>query len=122
MARAATVEVPSEFVEAKKHPRLRVVGHRLTSEEVDLLVAAHARGATSAALGVEFGVHRSTVVLHLRRRGVAPAPSPALSEAEIVEAARLYESGISINSVAQELDRSATTVRRRLLALGVHLR
>lgn len=88
LARAVTVEVPSEIVEAKKHPRLRVVGRQLTSEEVDLLVAARAMGATSAAFG---GRVRSSPVdggSAPSPPGVAPIPGPALSEAEASRAQR----------------------------------
>lgn len=80
------------------------------------MVDAHAAGATAGALGREFGVHRSTAVLHLRRRGVPPVTQPTMSEAEVAEAGRLWESGLTLAEVSATLGWSATAIRRRLLA------
>ena len=117
LARAATVDTPSEqFATADGRPRGREAGRRLTVEEVDRLVEAHAAGATAGALGRELGVHRSTVVLHLRRRGVPPVVQPRMSEDEVVQAARLRESGLTLAEVSAKLGWSVTAIRRRLLA------
>ena len=89
---------------------------RLTVEEFDQLAQAHAAGATAGALGRELGVHRSTVVLHLRRRGVPPVAQPRMSEVEVAEAARLRESGLTLAEVSATLGWSVTAIRRRLLA------
>ena len=101
---------------ADDRPRRREAGRRLTLGAVDQLVEAHAAGATAGVLGREFGVHRSTVVLHLRRRGVPPVTQPRMSQAEIAEAARLWESGLTLAEVSATLGWSATAIRRPLLA------
>lgn len=117
LARAASIDGASGvFVAADGRLGRRQAGRRLTVEEVDRLVAAHAAGATAGALGREFGVHRSTVVLHLRRRGVPAAVQPRMGDDEVAEAARLCEAGLTMAEVSATLGWSATAIRRRLLA------
>ena len=43
---------------------------RLTSERVDQLVDAYRGGGTIKALAVEYGIHHTTVMRHLDKRGI----------------------------------------------------
>lgn len=43
---------------------------RLTSEQIDWLVGRYASGVPANRLAEEFGVHRTTVLKHLKARGV----------------------------------------------------
>lgn len=50
-------------------PKQRQV--RLTKPEIDELVKARATGTTINALAAQFGIHRTTVMDHLKRRQVS---------------------------------------------------
>ena len=50
------------------HAPVRQVQHRLRPARIEELIAAYRRGATAAALAVQFQIHRTTVAALLRRQ------------------------------------------------------
>jgi hypothetical protein len=72
-------------------------------------------------LGVEFGIDRRTVSIHLRRAGVSSRRG-GLDLDQVHEAARLYEAGWSSGRLAQRFDVSADNVLKALRTTGVTIR
>lgn len=94
----------------------------LNGSELDRIRERYvAGGVTTAELGREFGVDRQTVQRKLRAMGVRMYGS-SLSAEEIVEAARLYASGLTVAKVASKLGRGDNAVRNALIRAGVQLR
>ena len=60
----------------------------LTAVEVDALVGGYLAGMSVKSLAEAYGIHRATVVFHLRRRNV-PSRRPGLGLDEKAEAVRL---------------------------------
>jgi hypothetical protein len=94
---------------------------QLQEEQAQKLIAAYKVGATVYQLGRQFGIARQTVSKILHRHGVTMRMT-GLSPSQIVEAARLYESGWSLAQVGMHLEVSSDTVRLRLLERGVRMR
>jgi DNA-binding transcriptional ArsR family regulator len=93
---------------------------RLEDDQVDQLVGAFIAGATITQLVDRFKVHRTTVMAHLRRRGV-----PRLGEwspAQVSHVASRYESGETLDEIAATLEIDPRTVGRQLRRAGVRLR
>jgi hypothetical protein len=67
-----------------------------------------------------FGIHRTTVLAHLRRRRLRRPP--ALSEAEVLEATRQYQQGLSLRRSpaiwASARIRSPGAWQRRVIGQG----
>ena len=61
---------PSSSASEEKGQLSNPVQRRRTDTEIDGLVTRHQAGSTIEALAFEFGVHRTTVMAHLQRRGV----------------------------------------------------
>lgn len=97
-----------------EHPRQHQ--RRLKPNEVDALAGAYMRGETLEALVEMFGIHRTTVLAHLKRRGLRRPP--ALTEAQVLEAARQYQQGLSLSAIARALGVSSDTVARQLAKTG----
>jgi DNA-directed RNA polymerase specialized sigma24 family protein len=101
--------------------RVRQQQKRLRPEEIERLVARYAAGATTYQLAVEFGCHRTTVSGALRRAGIHLQPG-GLTEKQIDKAIRLYEFGLSLQRVADQIGSTAHTVRSRLIERGTEMR
>lgn len=82
------------------------------------MVDAYESGATTAELNDSFSIHRRTVVLHLHPQGV-PLRRGGIAPEHVNEAADLYQSGMSLATIAARFNTSAHTVRRALLSLDV---
>jgi hypothetical protein len=67
-----------------------------------------------------FGIHRTTVMQHVRRAGV-PRRQHVLAD-RLDEARRLYEQGCSLAQIGQHFDVHACTVRLALLAADIRMR
>lgn len=103
--------------------RTRQVQVRLTSEQIEELVAAYGVGATVAALALRFQVHRTTVMAQLRRAGVPERHADkAWDSAKLAQAAKSYEAGESLAAVGRRYGIDAETVARRLRKAGVPIR
>jgi hypothetical protein len=75
----------------------------------------------SVHLAALFRIHRSTVLDHLNRSGMARR-YPALDAYQVEEAARLYEAGQSLRAIGIHFGRHASTVRLALIKTGVRTR
>lgn len=95
---------------------------RLSSAQVDELVADHLAGVPGPETARRFGINESTVYDHLRRRNVALPPYRRLREADARAAAAFYRSGASLREVAKRHGVGTETLRMRLIELGVEIR
>jgi DNA-binding CsgD family transcriptional regulator len=86
--------------------------------QVSELTAAANDGVRLSELARRYGVDRSTVVDHLNRPATVRR-SPALSEAEVEEAVRRYEAGMSFREVGQVFGAHASKVRQYIARAGV---
>ena len=94
----------------------------LSQQDMDDLVAGYKSGATTKELSAIFGIHHHTVSIYLKRRGVALRYKVMRPE-QIALARQLYESGLSLAKVADQLGPSHNTIRAELLvAAGVEMR
>ena len=105
----------------RSQPHLRSLQHRLTTAEVDLLVAGYLDGRTVYELAATHGVNRNTVAEHLKRREVELRRRTCT--AEQTERARLqYRAGRSLASVAADFDVDPSTIYRALVRINEPLR
>jgi transposase-like protein len=93
----------------------------LTSEQIAGLVEAYRSGSTVKDLAATHGIHRTTVLEHLKRQQV-PRRRSKLNPVDINKAARMYAEGRSGEAIAIELRVGASTVRRELKKAGVEVR
>jgi transposase-like protein len=93
----------------------------LTPEEIVGLVEAYPGGSTIKDLAATYGIHRWTVLEHLKRQGV-PRRRSKLSQVDIDKAIDLYRLGHSMQSIAETIGSNSETVRQRLIKSGVELR
>jgi site-specific DNA recombinase len=90
---------------------LRCVQRRLSTVEIEALIADYEAGGRVSELAQVYGIHRTTVSAHVARAGKTRRQ---LTEAQIEEAVRLYEEGWSLRAVGQRLDVSDKAIRRLL--------
>jgi DNA-directed RNA polymerase specialized sigma24 family protein len=96
---------------------------RLSAAEVEDLIGRHHEGATVNVLATEFGIHRKTVMDHLRRAGI-PRRSDAMrwTPEQLAHATDLYRQGLSAAAIGGQFGLDPSTVSRRLKRAGVVLR
>lgn len=94
---------------------------RLTPEKRAELVAAYQAGEPVRSIAVRFGVHRGTVSEFARQAGI-PAREPGLDAERGARAAALYESGLTLARVAEQVAASVEAVRAAVLAEGGAIR
>lgn len=101
--------------------RLRVKENRkLSPAEVTELVAVYETGTSQRELSRRFGLHEQTVRAHLRRQGVRLRPQRVLTDAQEVEAVRLYVEEVwTLAEVATKLRVGQTAIRNVLVRRGV---
>lgn len=75
-------------------------------------------GAGVPELADRYGIHRSTVFAHLRRRNV-PGRRPGLSLDEKAEAVRLARAGVSMRAIGRRMGVDRKGVRAALVEAGV---
>lgn len=96
---------------------------RLSPARVDELALAYQRGATVRELVEQFGVHRTTVLDHLKRRGIARrANVRKLTDEQVQEAARYYGAGNSLVTTGRRFGVDASTVSREFRRARIVLR
>jgi len=88
---------------------------------VDELVALYGEGLSVAELGRMFSIYSRTAAAHLVRRS-APLRQRGLAMEDVPEAARLYESGLTLVAVGLRFGASQQAVRRAMAAEGVEIR
>ena len=94
---------------------------RLLPEEIARLVQARLDGALVTELASEFGVHRSTVASILDRHGMTDRRD-VLRPQDVQHAVELYESGLSLATIAQHLGVHPSSVYHRLRKMNLTLR
>jgi hypothetical protein len=94
---------------------------RLSASNRAELVAAYASGAPVNELVARFGVHRSTVWQAAFRAGLVTR-CPELAGDVLTEAARLYESGLTLGQVAARLEISRDGARSAIIVAGGTIR
>jgi transposase-like protein len=96
---------------------------RLNQLQVEALIEAYRLGATIKDLAVEHGIHRVTVMEHLRRNEI-PTRSDSMrwSTEQLIEVTELYHHGNSIRVLGERYGLDPSTVARRLKRSGVQLR
>ena len=94
----------------------------LQEAEILQLVSDYLSGETIAALGRQFNIHKNTVRAHLERRQVEVRPYRKISNDQMPEVIAMYEDGASIRAIAKSLNVLPSTLRRKMLGLGVVLR
>ena len=114
-----TAEEPGRL----SNPTPRPVQRRLDSSEVDQLVAEYLAGRTLRELAGILGVHHRTIAGHLEQRGAKRRANPRkMSTLDVLAAARRYETGDSLATVAQTFNVDTATSRRELPRAGVAIR
>jgi hypothetical protein len=103
-------------------PSPRRLSHRLSQEQVDRLAGQYERGATAAALAAEAGVSKSALLDLFSQAGTPAAHSRSLTETEVDEASRLYDSGWLLREIGEHLGVSRDCVRLALKRRGIELR
>lgn len=102
-------------------PRVHAVERRLDQLTRQELIAAYIAGSPTTALMEQHNLGKGTVLGILRRAGVEMR-NQGLDFAELPRAIALYESGLSLKRVAEQVACDAETVRKELKAAGVRLR
>src|SRR5690625_1762688 len=95
-------------------PLVRSIGMAQTfldAAQVDELVTMYRDGKTMREVAEHFGVHRTTVAIHLRRRSV-PVRRGKLSAAQVAEIGALYDQGFTLAEIGVRFDVGQDTARR----------
>lgn len=95
---------------------------RLNAAASAELVAAYLAGGTVKGVARQFGVHHDTARRILDDAKVPRRKRVPLTKNDVVEAVRLYESGLTILQVAEQFDQKYQSMRQALLRAGVVMR
>ena len=107
--------------DAPQNPAPRRKWTRLSSEAKQAILQRYEAGETSTALATEYSVAKSTILNLLRSNNVVVRRQP-LTPHQVSDAARLYESGLSLSEVAMKLKINQETMRMAVVKAGVVLR
>lgn len=111
----ALVQVGEQEVPTR---RLR---RRLSSQERAELVARYRAGEDTPALSREYGISKCGLLHLLGKEGVTMRKQP-MAPPDAKRAVRLYESGMSITEVVDQVGYSYSTIRKCLVENGVAMR
>ena len=93
---------------------------RMNEGEVDALCADYTSGTTVDRLAATYGIHRTTVMRHLKRRDVETRRSRRkLTDSQVDQAAIQYSLGDSLADIAAEYGVDAETLRREFKRIGL---
>jgi transposase-like protein len=95
---------------------------RLSESQRQAVVVAYEAGASMAELAQSHAVHRHTISLLLRKAGVAIRQTTEMSRDEIDQAIQLYESGLSLQKIGDQVGWNHNTIYRHLKTRGVVFR
>lgn len=98
---------------------LRQAQRRLSSAELEALIAEYEGGARVGELARIYDLLRTTVAKHVARAGKT---RPVMTEAQIDEAVCLYGEGWTLHDVGQHLGVADQTIRRVLVERAVTIR
>ena len=103
--------------EARKHrsgSKKRIL-RRLSKADVDYMVARYQEGATIKELVIDMGIHRTTIMDHLEKRGIPRRGHKRKLNDEIaLEAKALHDLGFSYYELARKYHVSADTIKREI--------
>lgn len=89
----------------ERNAPVRKIQIRLSSGEVDALGADNTKGIKVNRLAAAYGIHRTTVMRHLERRGVETRRSRRpLTDSQLDQAVVMYSLGRLITSIAKEMN------------------
>jgi DNA-directed RNA polymerase specialized sigma24 family protein len=97
------------------------VTRQLSQEAIDKLVSAYLTSVPTTQLVQEFNLGKGTVLRILRDAGVTMRRQ-GLPDDQLLEAAALYESGVSLAKIAERYGVSTKNVHTRPRAAGVGMR
>lgn len=100
---------------------MRSIRRRLTPHTIAELVARYKAGEHTPALSREYGISKTGLLELLRTEGV-PLRRQAITPEDAEKAVRLYESGLTIKQVVEQVGYSYGTIRRVLHENGVAMR
>jgi transposase-like protein len=86
------------------------------------VVEAYEAGASMADLARQYGVKRVSISQLLHKAGATIRPRRVISAAEVDRAVQLYESGLSLQAVGDQLGWDQKTIYRHLKGRGVAMR
>lgn len=95
---------------------------KLNAHDLEELVDCYRRGTLASELAERFGIHRQTVVAHLKREGVAIRPQVKLTAPVVEQAVELYAEGWSTAAIGKKYGVDASTVGDALRRAKVTLR
>jgi hypothetical protein len=113
---------PSSSASEEKGRLSNPVQRRLTDTGIDDLVAWYEAGSTIEMLASTFGIHRTTVMTHLERRGVSRRSPRKLTDEMVAGAAHRYTSGEALAEIAATFGIAPSTLRRELELAGITIR
>jgi hypothetical protein len=99
----------------------RSLRRRLSAQQIEALVARYNAGEDTPALSRAFGISRGGLRKLLLAQDVSFRKQPMTPE-DTERAIRLYECGLTIDQVVEQVGYSFSTVRRMLHANGVAVR
>ncbi len=113
----------SQGTPAEVAPRpVRQLQNHLPRAEKERVAEAYRSGVPVKQIMAEFNIARTTVDRIARQHNIATRKVPALTDAQVDQAVRLYESGLSLAATAKQLASSPNTVRAALIGRAVVLR
>ncbi|TYL51156.1 hypothetical protein [Agromyces mariniharenae] len=95
--------------------------NRLSDESRARVAQRYEAGETTTQLAKDYRVAKSTIIGILRANNVVVRRQPLTPE-QVSEAARLYESGLSLSQVAKRMDVNQETMRVAIIEARVTLR
>lgn len=111
---------PEGAVASVRSPRRRT-SRRVTPDELEAMVTAYRSGQTLTQIAAEHHRSKNGVSAALKRAGVQVRYN-LLGDADVAEAARLYESGLSLAEVGARFEVDASTVHRAFVRAGIATR
>ena len=99
-------------------PKVEGTRTYLTKAGIDSLVADYQAGAGVGELARRYGIHRSTVTAHLRRRNL-PQRQTGLNTDQQAEAVRLYRDGLSLRAISRRMGVDRKAVRASLASVNL---
>lgn len=100
---------------------MRSLRRRLSPQVIEELVDRYNTGEGTPALSREYHISKSGLLQLLRAEGVSLRRQPLAPE-DAKRAVRLYENGLTIDEVAEQIGSSYSTVRKILHQSGVTMR
>lgn len=100
---------------------MRNLRRRLAPSTIAELVARYNGGEHTPALSREYGISKTGLLLLFRAEGVS-LRRRAMTPQDAERAVRLYESGLTVDEVVEQIGYSYSTIQRALHQKGVMLR